>query len=127
MAALLITEADIAIAAAADVTVADLDGTTDPVLGIVARGLVIRNMGNPEGAVQTREQLGGYSVSRTYQGDPNGGGGALDLTDGEILLVRRAIHGTNTASPHADSLDDQIGRSIIDGRLTVYSEKLTDN
>lgn len=108
MATLLITEADIAIAAAADVTVDDLDGTTDPVLGIVARALVIRNMGNPEGATAKREQLGDYSISQTYQSAPTAGGGALSLTEGEILLVRRAIHGTNSGAGSGRSMIDRV-------------------
>jgi hypothetical protein len=126
MATLLVDEADAAIAAAADVAVSALDATVDPVLAIIARDLVLRSMANPEGVTASREQLGAYAVSRTYGQTDDGSSAGMRLSEREVLLVRRVIHGTNTAGVHVDSLGEQLDCDLVTGQLLITSDTIVN-
>lgn len=102
----LIAAADAVIAAAADIAVDDLDGTTDTILPIIAKRIVCRALANPQGIASLQEQLGQYGNTVRFR-DINAGGDLL-LTDREELIVRRAVHGTNSGSGSGRSMIDRL-------------------
>lgn len=104
--AFLLPAADSVIAAAADITAGNLDATAHPVLRYVAVEIVCRALANPQGISNLRESLGQYSSSVQFR-DAEIGGGLL-LSKNEELLVRKAIHGTLTASPRVQGLETDI-------------------
>lgn len=110
----LLPAADSVIAAAADVAVVDLDATAHPILRIVAVEIVCRAMANPQGISGLRESLGQYSSSVQFR-DAQVGGGLL-LTKDEELTVRKAVHGTLTASPRVQGIVTDItgGPYVLD-------------
>jgi hypothetical protein len=62
--------------------------------------LVVRAMGNPQGAASVQETLGQYSHSVRY--DPGTAG--MVLTDLETLRLRRGVNGQLSGSARLDSM-----------------------
>lgn len=79
------------------------------VLRSVCIEVVCRVMVNPQSLRSSQEQLGQYGHSETYIN-----AGAVELTDAEVLRVRRAAFGSNSGSARARSIADEIAENPDD-------------
>lgn len=75
-----------------------------PVLRAVCLEMVARTMVNPGGARSESESLGQYSHATSFTDAAHG----LALTDHEVLLVRRAVHGRLSGSSRPRSIMDRV-------------------
>jgi hypothetical protein len=106
--AVLLELATGAIAAAVDKTddwAADLD-PVPTMVRLMTVELVVRAMTNPQGLESVSEALGQYSNTQRFR-DAAGGGG-LELSTTEVLLLRRVVHGRNSGSARAESIVDDL-------------------
>ena len=69
--------------------------------------LTVRSLANPNGLKSLSENLGQFSYTAQFN---NGDGSStlLTMTKTEELLIRRAIFGRISASPHTESVLDDI-------------------
>jgi hypothetical protein len=72
-----------------------------PVLRFVTVEVVCRAMANPQGLASESETLGAYSHTERYSGE---GVSDILLTKLEELMVRRAVHGTLSATAQTGSV-----------------------
>lgn len=89
-------------------------------LRVVAIEATVRVLQNPLAVRSVQEQLGAHSQSRSYA-DVSAG---LQLTDQECRDVRRAVHGSGTASVQTGSIVDNLRRDRGSGLEVV--EATTD-
>jgi hypothetical protein len=77
-----------------------------PAVRVVCIEVCVRVMVNPDGVRSRQEMLGAYQHSESFHAyfDPAAAG--LRLTDDEVLRVRRAVFGTNTATTRLRSVVD---------------------
>lgn len=61
--------------------------------------LVLRALANPDSVQAQREQLGQYSISQNFAAGQIG----MALSDTEVLIVRRAVHGRTSGSVRVES------------------------
>lgn len=71
--------------------------TVPKMLKLLSIELATRNLQNPNAYSTFRQQVGSYSIE-VAQAAPG-----LVLTDSEVMMVRRAVHGRTTDSVHVDS------------------------
>lgn len=72
------------------------------VLRLVAIQVVLRAMANPEGLAAMSEQIGAYSVNRSYRA-ASAGGSTLMLTAAEKRMVRAAVAASDLTSVTLES------------------------
>lgn len=95
----LLTMAAVVIADAAgydDGWAASLDPIPN-MLRMMSVELVSRTMWNPKGVTSLRQQVGSYSIALAR--DTPG----MELSDTEVAMIRRTVHGRTTASVHVNS------------------------
>lgn len=78
--------------------------TVPTMLRILCIEVTFRALSNPDGLRSGSESLGAYSKSGTYAD----GAGAIELTEREERLARRAVYGTNSASSSPRSVVDRV-------------------
>ena len=102
-------QAESALGVASELVAAELDKTVDeidPVSDLIRHVTVtvaLRVYGNPSGYANESERLGEYQHTRGYQG-----GGNLELTQTERLLIRRAYYGASSGSSFPESNVDEV-------------------
>lgn len=67
--------------------------------------LTCRSFANPEGLFSASATLGKYSYQKNFNRDTSS---AMSLTDVEVLVIRRAINGTNAGSARAENVLDDL-------------------
>jgi hypothetical protein len=103
--ALLIQLATATIANAADKT-EEWAAELDPI-PLILKGfcieLVCRTFANPMGLFSESKTLGSFQHSQSFNKDVSS---AMALSDVEVLVIRRAVRGTNAGSARAESTAD---------------------
>jgi len=67
--------------------------------------LTCRALANPSGLFSQSETIGSYSYSKSFNKDVSS---AMALSDVEVLVIRRAVNGTNSGSARAENVLDDI-------------------
>jgi len=67
--------------------------------------LTCRAFANPEGLFSTSKTIGSYTNSKSFNKDVSS---AMALSDIEVLVIRRAVNGTNAGSARAENVLDDL-------------------
>lgn len=113
---LLLELATATVANAADKTeewAADLDPVPVILKGFCIE-LVCRTFGNPLGLFSESKTLGAFQYSQSFNKDVSS---VMSLSDVEVLVIRRAVRGTNAGSARAESTADLLSYCEEDDEL----------